>query len=91
MISFSMGKYKDEVLCDVLPMHATHLVLRRPCQFDRKAKHDGFKKMYSLEKEGRIYTLASLTPKQVYENEIQLKKSYKEKHSALAKLKEQVE
>ena len=67
------------MLCDVLPMHATHLVLRRPCQFDRKAKHDGFKKMYSLEKEGRIYTLASLTPKQVYENEIQLKKSYKEK------------
>jgi len=22
MISFSVGKYKDEVLCDVVPMHA---------------------------------------------------------------------
>jgi hypothetical protein len=27
MISFSVGKYKDEVLCDVVPMHATHLLL----------------------------------------------------------------
>ena len=30
MISFSMGKYKDEVLCDVVSMHATHLLLGRP-------------------------------------------------------------
>jgi hypothetical protein len=30
MISFSVGKYKDEVLCNVVPMHATHLLLGRP-------------------------------------------------------------
>jgi hypothetical protein len=30
MISFSVGKYKDEVLGDVVPMHATHLLLGRP-------------------------------------------------------------
>ena len=89
MISFSVGKYKDEVLCDVVPMYATHLLLMRPWQFDRKAKQDGFKNMYSLEKDGRIYTLAPLTPKQVYEDQIQLKKSYEEEHSALAKVKEQ--
>jgi hypothetical protein len=91
MISFSVGKYKDEVLCDVVPMYATHLLLMRPWQFDRKAKQDGFKNMYSLEKDGRIYTLAPLTPKQVYEDQIQLKKSYEEEHSALAKVEEQVE
>jgi len=68
MISFSVGKYKDEVLCDVVPMHATHLLLGRPWQFDKKAKHDGFKNRYSLEKDGRIYTLAPLSPKQVYED-----------------------
>ena len=90
MISFSVGKHKDEVLCDVVPMHATHLLLGRPWQFYKKAKHDGFKKMYSLEKD-RIYTLAPLTPKQVYEDQIQLKKSYEEEHSALAKVEEQVE
>jgi len=89
MIFFSIGKYKNEVLCDVMPMHATHLLLGRPWQFDRKAKHDEFKNMYSLEKYGRIYTLAPLTPKQVYEDQIQLKKSYEEEHSALAKVEEQ--
>jgi hypothetical protein len=43
MISFSIGKYNDEVLCDVAPMHAGHLLLGRPWQFDRKVKHDGYK------------------------------------------------
>jgi hypothetical protein len=78
MISFSVGKYKDKVLCDVVFMHVTHLLLWRPWQFDRKAKHDGFKNRYSLEKDGRIYTLAPLTSKQVYEDQIQLKKVYED-------------
>jgi hypothetical protein len=30
MISFLVSKYKDEVLCDVVPMHATHLLVGRP-------------------------------------------------------------
>jgi len=30
MISFSVCKYKDEVSCDVVLMHATHLLLVRP-------------------------------------------------------------
>jgi len=89
MISFSIGKYKDEVLCDVMPMHATHLLLGRLWKFDRKAKHDGFQNKYSLEKDCRIYTLASLTPKQVCEDQIQLKKSYEEEHSDSAKVEEQ--
>jgi len=41
LISFSIGKYKDEVLCDVAPMHAGHLLLGRPRQFDRRVIHDG--------------------------------------------------
>jgi hypothetical protein len=43
LISFSIEKYKDKVLCDVVPMHASHLLLGRPWQFDMKVKHDGFK------------------------------------------------
>jgi len=91
VISFSVGKYKDEVLCDVMLMHATHLLLGRPWQFDRKTKHDGFKNMYSLEKDGKIYTLAPLTSKQAYEDQIQLKKNYEEEHSDSAKIEEQAE
>ena len=30
LITFSIGKYKDEVLCDVVLMEATHVLLRRP-------------------------------------------------------------
>jgi hypothetical protein len=91
MIFFSVDKYKDELLSDVVPMHTSHLLLGRPWQFDRKAKHDGFKNMYSLEKDDRIYVLAPLTPKQVYEDQIQLKKSYEEEHSYSAKVEEQAE
>jgi hypothetical protein len=89
MISFSIGKYKDEVLCDIVPMHATHLLLGRLWYFDRKAKHDGFKNKYSLEKEERIYTLAPLSPKQVYEDQIQLKKGYEKEQYVSAKVEEQ--
>jgi hypothetical protein len=90
MISF-LGKYKDEVLCDIVPMYTTHLLLGRPWQFDRKAKHDGFKNMYSLEKDGRIYTLVSLSSKQVYEDQLQLKKGYEEEQHVSAKMEKQVE
>ena len=36
LVAFSIGKYEDEVLCDVVPMQAGHLLLGRPWQFDRK-------------------------------------------------------
>jgi hypothetical protein len=89
MISFSVGKYKDDVLCDVVLMDATHMLLGRPWQFDRKAKHDGFKNRYSLEKDGRIYTLAPLSPKQVYEDQLQLKKGYEKEQHVSVKVEEQ--
>jgi len=30
LIVFGIGKYSDEILCDVVPMHASHLLLGRP-------------------------------------------------------------
>ena len=29
-VPFSIGNYIDEVMCDVVPMHATHVILGRP-------------------------------------------------------------
>jgi len=29
-LTFVIGKYKDEVLCDVVPMEVTHVFLGRP-------------------------------------------------------------
>ena len=46
LVAFSIGKYEDEVLCDVVPMQAGHLLLGRPWQFDRKVQHDGFTNKY---------------------------------------------
>jgi hypothetical protein len=30
LASFIVGKFKNEVICDVVPMNATHLLLGRP-------------------------------------------------------------
>ena len=30
LVSFSIGRYKDKVLCDVVLMHACHILLGRP-------------------------------------------------------------
>ncbi|KAA3480563.1 Asp_protease_2 domain-containing protein [Gossypium australe] len=62
LISFSIEKYHDEVLCDVVPMRAGHLLLGRPWQFDRR--HNG-----------KNVTLTPLSPKQVLEYQQRLKHS----------------
>ena len=38
-IWFSVGKYNEELVCDVVPMLACHLLLGRPWQFDRDVVH----------------------------------------------------
>ena len=72
-VSFSIGKYKDEVLCDVVPIYASHILLGRPWQFDRRAKQDCFKNPSSFMKDKKLVTLVPLTPKQVYEDQVRLK------------------
>uniref|UniRef100_A0A2N9GL02 Reverse transcriptase n=1 Tax=Fagus sylvatica TaxID=28930 RepID=A0A2N9GL02_FAGSY len=74
LVTFSIGKYLDEVLCDVVPMHAGHILLGRPWQYDRRVTHDGFKNMYSFVKGGKTIKLAPLTPSQVYEDQLKLQK-----------------
>ncbi|XP_031402590.1 uncharacterized protein LOC116212157 [Punica granatum] len=66
LVSFTIGRYKDKVLCDVVPMHASHILLGRPWQFDRQAIHDGYKNRYSFVNDGRKVTLVLLTPYQEF-------------------------
>jgi len=61
------------MLCDVVSMHATRLLLGRSWQFDRKAKYNGFKNKYSFENDGKAFILISLSPRQLYENQLKLK------------------
>ncbi|KAI4313065.1 hypothetical protein MLD38_037841 [Melastoma candidum] len=66
----------DEVEHPVtVPMEASHLLLGRPWQFDRRTTHDGYLNRYSFKKDGRSVTLAPLPPHQVFEEQLRIKKS----------------
>ncbi|XP_049405047.1 uncharacterized protein LOC125868442 [Solanum stenotomum] len=67
-IRFSVGKYNEELVCDVVPMLACHLLLGRPWQFDRDVVHQGRSNKYTFVIEGKKYVLAPLTPYQVSED-----------------------
>ena len=73
LVSFSIGKYHDEFPCDVVPIYASHILLGRPWQFDRRVNHNSFKNRFSFTMNNKLVTLVPLTPKQVYENQVTLK------------------
>ncbi|RDX64114.1 hypothetical protein CR513_57368, partial [Mucuna pruriens] len=58
-VPFSIGKYKDEVLCDM---------------FDRKVTHNGYTNCFSFIHNKQEITLAPLSPKQVLEDQIKMRK-----------------
>ncbi|XP_019189267.1 PREDICTED: uncharacterized protein LOC109183667 [Ipomoea nil] len=74
LISISIGKYQDDVLCDIIPMHVCHILLGRPCQYDRDTLHHGKANKYTIHKGGKKYTLTPLAPKEVYNIQVQSKK-----------------
>jgi hypothetical protein len=74
LISFSIGKCKDEVLCDIVPMHTGHQLLGRLWQFDRKVTHDGFMNKHPFVKDNKTVTLVPWTARQVYEDQMKLKR-----------------
>jgi hypothetical protein len=49
---FKIGGYKDEILCDVIPMYVCHVLLRRPWQYDINVVHDGRGNNFTLENNG---------------------------------------
>ena len=74
LITFKLGNYEDEVWCDVVPMHAAHLLLGRPWQFDRDVTHQGKLNRYSLVFKGRKFTLAPLNLSDVYKDQLKMMK-----------------
>ncbi|KAE8733138.1 hypothetical protein F3Y22_tig00001478pilonHSYRG00020 [Hibiscus syriacus] len=84
IVPFSIGRYNDEVLCDVVPMSASHLILGRPWQYDKKATHDGFSNKYSFQHQGKKIILAPMLPNQVHECQVTLKLRIEEWEKAKA-------
>jgi hypothetical protein len=87
LVAFPIGKYEDEVLCDIVPMQAGHLLLGRPWLFDRHVKYDGFTNKYSFVLNQRSITLVPLTPQQVYEDQVRLQKESDQKKESEQKKK----
>jgi len=73
LINFAIGKYKDDVLCDVVPMEATHLLLGRPWKYDIHVLHDGLFNTMSFSFQGCKVTLKPLSPQEVHEDQIKMR------------------
>ncbi|XP_048611684.1 uncharacterized protein LOC125585979 [Brassica napus] len=67
VVPFCIGKYQDQVKCDVVPMQAGHLLLGRPWQFDKDTIHHGRTNTYSFTHNNKKHSLAPLSPQEVYE------------------------
>ena len=72
-VCLSIGRHNDRVLCDVVPMEASHIHLGRPQQHDTKAIHDGFTNKISFRHNEQKIVLKFLPPKEVCEDQIKFK------------------
>ncbi|KAL2532331.1 reverse transcriptase [Abeliophyllum distichum] len=90
-VGLTIGRHSDVVLCDVVPMHDSYLLLERPWQYDRKVKHDRVKNMYTFVKDGKLVTLVPLTPQQVYDVQMKLKRQVDQKKKSGVEIQEKKE
>jgi len=71
LIPFTIGQYSDSVLCDVVTMNATHLLLGRPWQFDRRVLHDGYLNTHLFTHHGKRVTLLPMTPNEILQDQVE--------------------
>ena len=57
LIYFSIGKYVHEIVFDVVPMEASHLLLARPWQYDMDDVHNGVTTNFHLYIKGKSLPL----------------------------------
>lgn len=61
--SFQIGNYRDEIICNVMPMDACHILLGRPWQYDRKTIYDGEVNTYKITKDTKKYDMTPVKEK----------------------------
>ena len=72
-VEFSIGNYKENVLCDVVPMEACHILLGRPWKFDKKTLHNGLTNEITFTHKQIFFVLNPLPHSQVVKDQIQMK------------------
>ena len=73
MMTLLLGN-SDEISCYVVPIEATHILLGRPWQFDRRVIHVCHSNKYAFECKGHLITLHPLSPKEVSRDQHIMKK-----------------
>lgn len=66
-MEFHIGRYRDKVTCDIIPMDMCHILLGRPWQYDRKVVHDGKTNCYNFFEDGIKHTLVPIKEEETSE------------------------
>ena len=66
-------------MCDVASMETGHILLGHPQQFDRRVSHDGFINKYSFLMNKKSIVFMSLSPKEVVEEQKNLKQEFEKR------------
>ncbi|KAI0529218.1 hypothetical protein KFK09_001765 [Dendrobium nobile] len=83
LVNFSIGTYKEQLWCDVVPMDACHLLLGRPWQYDRQTIHDGTKNTYTFNYDGSPMVLVPLEEENTTKTTEELLISYSQCRKAM--------
>jgi len=74
-ILLDFGHFTDDVVCDVVPMDACHVLLVRPWEFDRQIVKDGVTNVYSVRLENRQRCkLSPLSPFEIVKSQLKMQK-----------------
>ncbi|RDX73446.1 hypothetical protein CR513_46940, partial [Mucuna pruriens] len=72
-LGITLGNYKDNISCDVVPIEAKHILLGRPWKFDRKVIHDGVSNRYFVVYLGEKVVHKPLSPREICEDQIKMR------------------
>jgi hypothetical protein len=79
-VPFSIGRYSDQVECDVVPMQACQLLLGRPWLYDRDVQICGRTNKVVLMNKGEHITLLPLSPEDILKDDLKRKQRESENH-----------
>ena len=77
-VPFSIGRYNDQVECDVVPMQACQLLLGRPWLYDRDVQICGRSNKVVLMYKGDRITLLPLSPEEILNDDLKRKQQESE-------------
>ena len=79
-VPFSIGKYNGHVECDVVPMQACQLLLRRPWLYDCDVHIFGRTNKLAFMYKGEQISLLPLTPEEILKDDLKRKQRESENH-----------